>query len=163
VSVIFAYFFFWTVHPEWPPPTLGEQDLLLPVLAFPLLVPAVGLIRYAVIALRHSRIGRFKLAVWLGSAGLLAFGGLELFWLFASELDPTAHSYPAIVWTILLYLLLHVALGVVMGVYLLARFRAGRLAPGYDIDLRNVALFWYFIGFMGVVGMATVHLFPLAR
>jgi cytochrome c oxidase subunit I+III len=163
VSVIFAYFFFWTVHPEWPPPTVGEQDLLLPVLAFPLLVLAIGVIRYAVVALRNSRIGRFKIAVWLGSAGLLAFGGLELFWLFASELDPTAHSYPATVWTILLYLLLHVALGVVMGVYLLARFRAGRLAPGYDIDLRNVALFWYFIGFMGVVGMATVHLFPLAR
>jgi cytochrome c oxidase subunit I+III len=57
---------------------------------------------------------------------------------------------------------MHVALGVVMGIYVLARFRAGRLAPGYDIDLRNVALFWYFIGFMGVVSMATVHLFPLA-
>ena len=66
------------------------------------------------------------------------------------------------VWTLLLYLLLHVALGLVMGCYLLARFRAGRLAPGYDIDLRNVALFWYFILFMGAVTMATVHLFPLA-
>jgi cytochrome c oxidase subunit I+III len=162
VSLIFAYFFFWTVHPQWPPPMIGEHDLLLPALAFPLLVLAVGLIRYAVVALRGARIGRFKLAVWLGSASLLAFGGLELLWLFASNLDPTAHSYPAIVWTILLYLLLHVALGVVMGIYVLARFRAGRLAPGYDIDLRNVALFWYFIGFMGVVSMATVHLFSLA-
>jgi cytochrome c oxidase subunit I+III len=60
------------------------------------------------------------------------------------------------------YLLLHVALGVVMGLYVLARFWAGRLAPDYDIDLRNVALFWYYIVFMGILAMATVHLFPLA-
>jgi cytochrome c oxidase subunit I+III len=54
-----------------------------------------------------------------------------------------------------------VALGLVMGLYVLARFHAGRLAPGYDMDLRNVALFWYFIVFMGLLAMATVHLFPL--
>jgi len=49
-----------------------------------------------------------------------------------------------------------------MGLYLLARLWAGRLAPGYDIDLRNVALFWYYVLFMGALTMATVHLFPLA-
>ena len=27
VSLIFAYFFFWTVHPDWPPPMAGEPDL----------------------------------------------------------------------------------------------------------------------------------------
>jgi cytochrome c oxidase subunit I+III len=134
----------------------------MPALAFPLLLLAGALIRWAVVAMRSAEAGRFKLAVWLGSACLLAFGVLELLWLLAADLDPTAHSYPAIICTIFLYLLLHVALGVVMGVYVLARFWAGRLAPGYDIDLRNVALFWYFIVFMGVLAMATVHLFPLA-
>jgi cytochrome c oxidase subunit I+III len=162
VSVIFGYYFFWTAAKEWPPPMVGELDLVIPALAFPFLLLAGGLIRWAVVALRNSRIGRFKLAVWLGSACLLAFGGLELLWLLGADLDPTAHSYPAIIWTIFLYLLLHAGLGVVMGLYVLARFRAGRLAPGYDLDLRNVALFWYFIVFMGVLAMATVHLFPLA-
>jgi cytochrome c oxidase subunit I+III len=162
VSVLFGYYFFWTVAEEWPPPMIGELDLLIPALAFPFLLLAGGLIRWAVVALRTAEIGRFKLAVWLGIACLLAFGGLELLWLLGAELDPTAHSYPAIIWTIFLYLLLHVGLCVVMGLYVLARFLAGRLAPGYDIDLRNVALFWYFIVVMGVLAMATVHLFPLA-
>jgi cytochrome c oxidase subunit I+III len=162
VSVIFAYYFFWTVAEEWPPPTVGEFDLLIPAIALPFLLLAGGLIRWAVVAMRGGDRGRFKLAAWLGCACLLAFGGLELLWLLAADLDPTAHSYPAIVCTIFLYLLLHVALSVVMGLYVLARFWAGRLAPGYDIDLRNVALFWYFIVFMGVLAMATVHLFPLA-
>ena len=162
VSVIFGYYFFWTVAEEWPPPMVGELDLVVPAIAFPFLLLAGGLIRWAVVALRNAQIGRFKLAVWLGCASLLAFGGLELLWLFGAELDPTAHSYPAIICTIFLYLFLHVALGLVMGVYVLVRFWAGRLAPGFDIDLRNVALFWYFIVFMGVLAMGTVHLFPLA-
>jgi len=125
-------------------------------------VLAIGLIRLAVLALRGARTGRCRLALWLGCASLLAFGGLELVWLLGAGLDPTAHSYPAIIWTLFLYLLLHVALGLIMGLYLLARLWAGRLAPGYDIDLRNVALFWYYVLFMGALTMATVHLFPLA-
>jgi cytochrome c oxidase subunit I+III len=162
VSVIFGYYFYWTTAAIWPPPMVGELDLMVPAVAFPFLLLAAGLIRWAVVALRNSRIGRFKLAVWLGCAAMLAFGGLELLWLLAAGLDPTAHSYPAIIWTILLYLLIHVALCLVMGLYVLVRFRAGRLAPGFDIDLRNSALFWYFTLIMGVIAMATVHLFPLA-
>ena len=162
VSVIFGYYFYWTTAETWPPPSLGELDLLIPAVAFPFLLLAAGLIRWALVVLRNSRIGRFKLAVGLGCACLLAFGGLELLWLLGANLDPTAHSYPAIIWTILLYLLIHVALSLVMGLYVLARLRAGRLAPGFDIDLRNSALFWYFTAIMGVIAMATVHLFPLA-
>jgi cytochrome c oxidase subunit I+III len=162
VSLTFAYFYFWTVAEVWPPPLVGEPDLAAPAVALPLLLLAAGLIRYAATALGRSQTGRFQLAVWLGSASLVGFAVLELLWAFASGLDPTAHSYPAIVWTILIYLLLHVLLAVVMGLYVLARFWAGRLAPGFDIDLRNSALFWYFTLIMGLITMATVHLFPLA-
>ena len=77
VSLIFAYLFLWTVHAVWPPALVGESDLLLPALAFPLLVLAIGLIRFAVVALRAARTGHFRLATWLGCASLLAFGGLE--------------------------------------------------------------------------------------
>jgi cytochrome c oxidase subunit I+III len=141
---------------------VGEPDLLLPAIALPLLLAAGALIRLAVTALRRAAIGSFKLAVWLGCAALIGFAVLQLQWLFGSGLDPTAHAYPAIVWTIHSYHLLHVALALVMGLYVLVRFWAGRLAPGYDIDLRNSALFWYFTVLQGVVAMATVNLFPLA-
>jgi cytochrome c oxidase subunit I+III len=162
VSLIFAYFFYWTVHADWPPPMAGEMDLLLPAIALPLLLIPAGLIRFAVLALRAARTGLFKLAVSLGIAALVGSAGLELLWLFGSGLDPTSHAYTAIVWTILGYLLLHVGLALVMGFYVLARFWAGRLAPGYDIDLRNSAQFWYFTAFQGLIAMGTVHLFPLA-
>jgi cytochrome c oxidase subunit I+III len=162
VSVIFGYYFYWTTAEIWPPPTVGELDLLIPAIALPFLLLAAGLIRWAVVALRNSQTGLFKLVMWLGCAAMVAFGGLELLWLFSAGLDPTAHSYPAIIWTILLYLLIHVVLSLVMGIYVLARWWAGHLAPGFDADLRNSALFWYFTMIMGLIAMATVHLFPLA-
>jgi cytochrome c oxidase subunit I+III len=162
VSLIFAYFFYWTVHADWPPPMAGEMDLLLPALALPAILVTVPLIRLAVLALRGSRTGLFRIAVWLGIAALIGCAGLESLWLAHSGLDPTSHAYPAIVWTILGYFLLHVALALIMGFYVLARFWAGRLAPGYDIDLRNSALFWYYTAFQGLIAMATIHLFPIA-
>jgi cytochrome c oxidase subunit I+III len=162
VSLLFAYFYYWTVSATWPPPQVGEPGLLLPALALPCLLAAVGLIRWAVVALRLVQTGRFQLAVCLGGLALLAAAALQLLWLGGAALDPTAHVYPAIVWTLYGYYLFHLALALVMGLYVLARYFAGHLAPGYDIDLRNTALFWYFIVFQGVLVMATVHLFPLA-
>jgi cytochrome c oxidase subunit I+III len=161
VSLVFGYYFYWTVTEIWPPPAAGEPDLLLPALALLPLLLAAGLIRWSVSRLRFSELGRFKLAVSLGCLAFLAAGGLQVLWLLGSDLDPTAHAYPAIVWTIYGYYLFHVALALFMGLYVLARFFAGKLAPGYDIDLRNAALFWYFTVFQGVLTMATVHLFPL--
>jgi cytochrome c oxidase subunit I+III len=162
VSLIFGYFFYWTVSEAWPPPAIGEPGLLLPALALPFLLAAVGLIRWSIVSLRFVQTGRFKLAVGLGCLAWLAAAALQLLWLLGAGLDPTAHAYPAMVWTIYGYYLFHVALALVMGVYVLARYFAGHLAPGYDIDLRNTALFWYFTVFQGVLAMATIHLFPLA-
>jgi cytochrome c oxidase subunit I+III len=161
VSLIFGYFFYWTVTEVWPPVQVGEPGLLLPGLSLPLLLLAAVLIRWSVPLLRYVQLGLFKLAVCLGCLALLAAAGLQVLWLLGADLHPTAHVYPAIVWTIYGYYLLHVALALVMGLYVLARFYAGHLAPGYDIDLRNTALFWYFTVFQGVLAMATIHLFPL--
>ncbi len=160
-SLVYAYFYFWTIAPEWPPiPFLAGGTL--PALAAPALLAASGLIRWSVAALERGRTGRFKLAVWFGMAALAAFGALQLVWLFDTGLQPVEHAYAATVWTIALYHLLHVALALVMGLYVLARFWARRLEPGYDIDLRNAALFWHFTVLMGLVTLAVINLFPLA-
>ncbi|HET6520541.1 MAG TPA: cbb3-type cytochrome c oxidase subunit I, partial [Geminicoccaceae bacterium] len=160
-SLVFAYFYFWTIAPDWPPvPFL--PDLTLPAFGFLALLAASGLIHWSVRALDRAETGWFKLAVWLGCAALAAFVALQLAWLSESRLQPVEHAYAAIVWTIALYHLLHVALALVMGLYVLARFRAGRLRPKRDIDLRNAALFWHFTVLMGLVALAVIDLFPLA-
>jgi len=162
VSLIFAYFFFWTVNPAWPPPGYQPFDLTLPAVAIAMLAATSLCIHWAVTTLNKGATGRFQFALWLGCALLIVFAILQLFWAFTTGLQPTAHAYPAIVWTLLLYQLLHVAVALVMGIYTLVRYWAGRLAPGYDIELRNAALFWHYTVIQGLIVMGVIDLFPRA-
>jgi cytochrome c oxidase subunit I+III len=160
-SLVFAYWYFWTIAPVWPP-MASAPGLPAAALGAAALVAASGLIHFATRALDRAATGLFQLAVWLGCAVLAAMTAVQLGWLFDSGLDPVEHAYPATVWTLTLYHLLHVGLALVMGFYVLARYWAGRLRPKRDIDLRNVALFWHFTVLMGLVALAVIHLAPLA-
>ena len=76
-------------------------------------------------------------------------------------MDPTAHAYPATVWVIVLWTGVHLAAGIVMQLYCLARSLAGRLTPAHDADIRNVALYWHFVALTAVVAVAVTALMPL--
>nr|MDQ2695397.1 cytochrome c oxidase subunit I [Pseudomonadota bacterium] len=162
VSLIFAYFFYWTVNPAWPPPQYDPLNPVPPAIIAGLLLGASLLVQWAIKTLNRGAAGRFKAAVGLGTLAWPAIAALQLLWLRDSGLEPTAHSYPAIIWALFVYHLLHVALALIMGPYLLARFWARRLEPGRDIDLRNTALFWHYTVIQGLVTLAVVVLFPLA-
>jgi cytochrome c oxidase subunit I+III len=76
-------------------------------------------------------------------------------------LAPTEHAYPASVWVLLGWAAAHLALGVVMQGYCLARSLGGKLTARWDIDIHNVVLYWHFAAVTGVVTLAVVALFPL--
>ncbi|MDX1655528.1 MAG: cytochrome c oxidase subunit I, partial [Candidatus Competibacteraceae bacterium] len=49
VSLIFAYFFFWTINEPWPPVGYEHFDMGLPTLALVVLLPLSALVRWAVV------------------------------------------------------------------------------------------------------------------
>ena len=77
-----------------------------------------------------------------------------------SGMDPTAHSYPAIVWTLTIWTCLHAAVAAIMLAYVLARSLAGRMTPQHDADIRNVAVYMHFFALTAGVAYATIGLFP---
>ncbi|VDC33491.1 hypothetical protein XINFAN_03883 [Pseudogemmobacter humi] len=79
----------------------------------------------------------------------------------ASGLDPTAHAYPAIVWTLSGWAMLHLVVGVMMQGYAFARSGAGKMTPGHDADLWNVTLYWHFAAFQAVTTTLVLGGFPL--
>jgi cytochrome c oxidase subunit I+III len=97
-------------------------------------------------------------AIVLTGAGSLA--GLYGPW--AHGMEPTAHVYPAIVWILVIWTAVHGVAGIVMQLYCVARSVAGLLTPAYDIDLRNVVLFFHFLTMTAVTTFAVVGLFPLS-
>ena len=159
-AIVFGYFFYWTVHEDFPPSGAEGPGTFWPVLGAILLVLA-WLSTY--LSSRWNRADRGGMyyagmfaAVVLSLAGAVAL--LAGPWL--SGMDPASHVYPAIVWLLVVWTALHVAAGVIMLLYCIARRMAGRMTARFDIDIRNVALYWHFVVVMAVVTVAVIAGFP---
>ena len=76
-------------------------------------------------------------------------------------LDPTTNSYPAIVWALVVWIVLHLATGMLMQSYCLARSIYGKMTPRHDADIRNVTLYWHFMGFSALLTSLVIGGFPL--
>lgn len=163
LAVLFGYFFFWTIHPDFPPPGVTGPGWQWPAIA-------AGLVLLAWAATLGARLanaaGRTMVARGLLYAGFAA-GGLAGAALMAGPwttgLDPTSHSYPAIVWALVVWIVLHLAVGLLMQAYCLARSIFGRLTARYDADLWNVTLYWHFTGFCALLTALVIGGFPLLQ
>ncbi|MGE3176076.1 MAG: cytochrome c oxidase subunit I [Vicinamibacterales bacterium] len=160
-SLVFGYFFYWTVHEAFPPPSLPGPGLAWPSAGAGLVVIAWALTLGARAINRRDRAGLFYASV-LGATGCAAAGAAALVagpWL--AGMQPTAHVYPATVWLLVAWSVGHLALGMLMLLYCLARRAAGRMTARHDIDMQNVALFWHFCAITVVITVAVIAGFPL--
>jgi cytochrome c oxidase subunit I len=161
LSLIFGYYFFWTIHDDFPPQWATGPGWVWPLTAACLALLAWG----ATCAARSGNAkGRIPLARGLLLAGMVlsllsAAALLAGPWL--TGLDPTRHAYPAIVWAIALWTALHLGTGTVMQGYCLLRSWFGKMTPAHDADIHNVTLYWHFALFSALVTAATLGGFPV--
>ncbi|MBW3672408.1 MAG: cbb3-type cytochrome c oxidase subunit I, partial [Acidobacteria bacterium] len=161
VSLVFGYFFFWTIHEDFPPETSSGPGLMWPAAATLLLLVSWAL---TVMARRWNRTnhttlfyGGLGVAVLLSAAGSIALiAGPRTHQMVAKE-----HAYPAIVWVLVIWAVIHVAVGLVMQLYCTARRMAGRMTARYDIDICNVALYWHFLAITVLITVGVIAGFPL--
>ena len=163
LAVLFGYFFFWTVHPAFPPQGIEGPGWQWPLVAGGLVILTWGATLGARLA---NAAGRAALSRGLLVAGLLGavLAGLALIagpW--TTGLDPTMHSYPAIVWALVVWIVLHLGAGMIMQAYALARSIFGKLTPVYDADLWNITLYWHFTGFCALLTALVIGGFPLLQ
>jgi cytochrome c oxidase subunit I+III len=161
MSLIFGYFFFWTVRDDFPPGPTAGPGAFWPMTAAALLVGAWSLTWLA----RHWNRNDSGLGFYGGllTAMILAIAGAAalLAGPWTSGLDPKSHVYPATVWMLVIWTAGQVLVGVIMQAYCVARRIAGRMTARYDIDITNVALYWHFTGFTAVITVAVIAGFPL--
>ncbi|PNU02201.1 cytochrome c oxidase subunit I [Novosphingobium guangzhouense] len=160
-GLVFGYYFFWTRHADFPPMAMADG----PGVLWPMAALAVGLASWlATVGARkiHARgkIGLARVLVLLGIAASLAgiYAGLAGPWL--SGMDPQAHSYPAIVWTLAIWTTAHCGVAAIMLAYVLARSLAGKMTPQHDADIRNVTVYMHFLALTVAVTYLTIGLFP---
>jgi cytochrome c oxidase subunit I+III len=161
MSLIFGYFFFWTVRTDFPPDPVSGPGIFWPLTAVALLLSAWSL---TLLARRWNSndsavgfYGGLLLAVVLAIAG----GSALLAGPWFTGLDPKSHVYPATVWILVIWTAAQVLVGVIMQLYCVARRIAGRMTARYDIDIRNVALYWHFTALTAVITVGVIAGFPL--
>jgi cytochrome c oxidase subunit I+III len=163
VSLLFGYFFYWSLRSEFPPSGVPGPGSFWPGIALLFLIGAWGLTIAARRWNRSDRTGLFYAGA-LGGA-LLALGGSAAIiagpWL--SGMDPQEHVYSATIWLIAIWTAVHVVIGIIMQLYCAARRRARRMTARHDIDICNTALYWHFLGITAVAAVAVMAVTPLLR
>jgi cytochrome c oxidase subunit I+III len=161
MCVIFGYFFFWTIHDDFPPAGMNGPGVIWPGIA------AVSLLlawTFTLLARRWNRMD-WAAGFYLGIAAaiLLALGGAAalLAGPWFTRLDPSSHVYPATVWLLVIWTAFHVVIGVVMHAYCVARRMARRMTARYDCEIVNVAVYWHFVALTVVITVAVIAGFPL--
>ena len=112
-SLIFGYFFYWTIHPDF---TAGNAG---PGAQWPMISAALFAAAWATtLAARRFNAGGYvvgmRAALLLSLALTLAASAAGFAGPWSHGMDPTAHVYPAIVWVLVIWVLAHAAVGAVM-------------------------------------------------
>jgi cytochrome c oxidase subunit I+III len=161
VGLIFGYYYFFTIHADFPPPSAVGPGVVWPSIALALFAAAWVATRLALARNRGRRVAMARLLMGGGAMAALLAAAALLWGPYAAGLDPAAHVYPATVWVIAIWTAVHGAAGALMLCYCLARSLAGRMTPEHDIDIANVALYWNFTVGTALVTVATLAYFPL--
>jgi len=163
VSLVFAYFFYWTIHEEFPPEDARGPGVMWPVIGLGLLL---GAWLFTLLARRWNTADRaagFYGAMAVAWLLALAGGAAMLAGPWLTGMDPTRHVYDAIVWLLAIWTMLHAATGALMQGYCFARRLAGKMTARHDIDIHNVVLFWHFVAVTAVITVGTIAGFPLVK
>jgi len=161
-SLVFGYFFYWTLHDNFPPAGAGP-GWFWPSCGAALLLAAWALTLGARQSNARDRPLLFYASV-LASIALAAAGGAALLagpW--RSGLNPANGVYAAIVWVLVAWTVFHVAIGIVMNLYCLARRLAGRMTSRHALDIGNVALYWHFLALTVAITVGVIAGFPLVK
>ncbi|QEG01318.1 Cytochrome c oxidase subunit 1 [Stieleria maiorica] len=161
ISLVFGYFFYWTIQEDFPPQGSNGPGWIYPTAA----LLTITLVWLAVMAARtwnrQDRGPMFYGAIAFGVTLSLAGVWALLMGPSSHAMDPTSHVYPAIVWVLVLWTALHVVVGIVMQLYCAARRMAGKMTARYDADIVNVTLYWHFIALTSLITWLVVAAFPM--
>jgi cytochrome c oxidase subunit III len=150
--MIGSYFYIRFKNLQWPPPGIPEPRVLVPLLLLATLVATSVPIQLAARAGRAGRVPAargFLLAAFVVQAGYLAISVHE----YAADLKhfgPSDHAYGSIYYTLLGADHVHVGIGLLFSVWLLAKLVRGLTL--YRLNaLQAIAFYWHAVNVLTVV------------
>jgi heme/copper-type cytochrome/quinol oxidase subunit 3 len=154
--LIATYFYLAFQNGQWPPPGVPDPKVALPLVLTAVLVASTLPVSRAVRSARLANVARVRL--WLLLALVLqgAYFGVQMHE-YLSDLDKisaSASSYGSIYFTMLGTHHAHVAVGLLLDLWLLGKLLGG-LTNYRLVALRVIAIYWYFVSVAGVCVVLT--------
>jgi cytochrome c oxidase subunit I+III len=162
VCIVFGYFFFWTIHEQFPPADAKGPGLLWPAVAAVLLFAAWAATLVARRVNRRDSAVEYYLSIVLTIALSVAGSAALVAGPWTTNMDPAHHAYDATVWLLVAWTVLHVGVALIMTLFCLVARIGGRITAKYDIDLHNTVLVWHFTLLTALTTVAVIAGFPLA-
>ena len=162
VSLLFGWFYLWTVAPQWQVPTRQPLDALPWLVNGLLLLAAVLWLQHVLRRLRHgSALGLQGRLAAIAALGLGQTG--HLLWLaLTAGLAPTATAHDAVISVVFGYLIVHCALAAIVTALQAWRVRRGHVGLDAPYEPQVLASLWSFnLALLASAGLALV-LFPLS-
>ena len=155
-TLIASYFYLRLKAHQWPPAGIDPPDMTAPLILTGVLVTSSVPMLLAVRAARDARTGRTWLLLLVAALIQAAYLGVQIHF-FGSDLDkfdPGDNAYGSIYFTLLAAHHLHVLVGILLIVWLLARLVTG--LTNYRVTaVWVVAIYWYFVSILAVAVVLT--------
>lgn len=155
-AIVGSYFYLAANSRSWPPLGTPLPRITAPVLLAAVLLAALIPVRAALVLARLGRRGATVSALALATslqAGYLAFQ-LHLFESDLAKFTPQSSAYASIYYVLVGAALAHVAVGVLIDLWLLVRL-APRLTPYRLGALEAATLYWYVVAAIALVVLVT--------
>jgi heme/copper-type cytochrome/quinol oxidase subunit 3 len=156
-ALIATYVYLRFYDPRWPPPGIDPPSVTAPLILSLVLLATSAPMWLAARTARRRRSGPLIApiaAALIVQAGYLAFQAH----LFADDLDrfsASGSAYGSIYFTLLAIHHAHVGVGVLLDCWLVGRLRRG-LNSYRRGAVMAIALYWYFVGLVGLAVTATI-------
>jgi cytochrome c oxidase subunit 3/cytochrome c oxidase subunit I+III len=155
-TLVGSYFYLRFQNVEWPPDGVPEPKLTLPLVLTAVLVATSVPMQLAVTSAARGRLSTARLA--LGLAALVQLGylamQLHLFVHDVHEFPPSESAYSSIYFTLLGAHHVHVAVGILLVLWMLVRTATG-LTTYRLTGLRATTFYWHAVNVLALVVVAT--------
>ena len=155
-TLVGTYFYLRFKAVQWPPAGVPEPKLTLPLVLCGVLVATSAAVAVGVRTARAGRLGIAQAALLLAlvvQSGYLAMQ-LHLFLDDLDKLSPSGSAYASIYFTLLGAHHTHVAVGLLLELWLLGRIATG-LTTYRLVALRATVFYWHFVNVLALVVVAT--------
>jgi len=148
--------------PVWPPGGIKKPELTMVAIMTPILLLSSAPMHWADLSIRRGRVRRLRLGLLLTfvmGATFLTLQGIEYEKLL-EEFTPRTNVYGSLVYTITGFHGAHVAVGLLMNLWLQFYALRGRFTAANHLPVEVVSLYWHFVDAVWVFILAVVYLSP---